>query len=166
MKEQWKDITGYEGFYKVSNCGRVKSLKRATTYERILKQVSNTDGYFVVTLSKKGKIKSERINRLVAGEFITNTENKREVNHIDGDKKNNKLNNLKWSTRIENAQHASDNNLYKRGVDHTNTTLTEDQIVWIRRLRRKIDQRTLAKMFQVSQCSIGRIQRRVTWAHI
>jgi hypothetical protein len=112
--EIWKDIIGYEGLYQVSNLGRVKSLAR-TIYrghnrplplkERILKQGCK-DGYRQVNLANYGKIKTIRVHRLVAEAFIENTENKPFINHINGVRNNNKLNNLEWCTQSENLKHA------------------------------------------------------------
>lgn len=102
MLEEWKDIHGYEGFYQVSSYGRIYSL-RTFTY---LKPLISYD-YCYVNLSIKGKRKRLSIHRLVAEHFIPNILNKKEVNHIDGNKRNNHYYNLEWSTRKENACHAS-----------------------------------------------------------
>lgn len=102
-KEIWKDIEGYEGLYQVSNLGRVKSNLRKG---RILKPSTTHDGYYNLTLSKNGQLKTYRVHRLVCSAFISNPLNKSEVNHIDGNKKNNSIENLEWCTRSENAKHA------------------------------------------------------------
>lgn len=101
MEEIWKDIAGWEGLYQVSTCGRVKSLKYGK--ERILKQSKNSSGYLTVSLYIEGKTFSKVVHRLVAIAFIPNPENKIEVNHIDEDKKNNRLENLNWMTSKENS---------------------------------------------------------------
>lgn len=101
MEEIWKDIAGWEGLYQVSTCGRVKSLKYGK--ERILKQSKNSSGYLTVSLYIEGKTLSKVVHRLVAIAFIPNPENKIEVNHIDEDKKNNRLENLNWMTSKENS---------------------------------------------------------------
>lgn len=109
MKEIWKDIEGYEGLYQISNFGRVKSLpkKNGNSYqeERILKP-KNNQGYMQVNLYKNKKCKSIVIHRMVAKAFIKNEYNKREVNHIDGNKANNRVDNLEWCTPSENQKHA------------------------------------------------------------
>lgn len=113
MEEIWKDIKGYEGLYQVSSEGRVKSKARNGNWkEKILKPVKTKDNYFIVGLCKNGKSKNKRINRLVAEAFIPNPENKPEVNHIDGNKHNNKISNLEWVTTKENIVHA-----YKIGLN-------------------------------------------------
>jgi hypothetical protein len=106
-KEIWKDIKHYEGFYQVSNLGNVRSVPRNGTvkYYKILKP-NNVKGYYQVTLQKKGKKKIYKVHRLVAKTFIKNTYNKREVNHIDGNKLNNVVTNLEWVTSSENQIHA------------------------------------------------------------
>ena len=109
-KEIWKDIKGYEGIYQISNLGNVKSLQRIDSNnhlvkEKILKSSSNGigKGYLWVKLGRKGK--KEKIHRLVAKAFIPNPNNKKEVNHIDGNTHNNKVDNLEWVTHKENCLH-------------------------------------------------------------
>ncbi len=107
MEEIWKDIKGYEGIYQISNKGQVKSkARRGNWKETILKPSETRDHYFVVTLSKNGVHKSRRVNRIVAETFIENPLNKPEVNHIDGDKHNNNVENLEWVTTKENIIHS------------------------------------------------------------
>lgn len=113
-EEVWKDIKGYEGLYQVSSLGRIKSLERITKgriryykKEKILKNHIGQDGYFKTYLYKLGKVKTCRINRLVAETFIPNPENKPEVNHINEVKTDNRVENLEWTTRKENSLHSS-----------------------------------------------------------
>lgn len=107
MKEIWKDIDDYEGFYQVSNCGRVRSLTRTFTRsdgkvktfkEKVLKQGTNPNGYKYVNLSIKSKAYSARVHRLVAEAFINNPENLPCINHKDENKANNSVENLEWCT--------------------------------------------------------------------
>ncbi len=102
MEEIWRDIQGYEGLYQVSNFGRVKSLKT----NRILKGSQINSGYLEVVLCKNKIHKHLLVHRLVAQAFIENSNNKKEVNHIDGDKQNNNVINLEWVTRSENELHS------------------------------------------------------------
>lgn len=123
-KEIWKDIKGYEGLYKVSNRGNIKSLnyRRKLGNERILPGSCDGKGYLQVGLCKNGVRRKFAIHRLVAEAFIENKYNKKEVNHIDGNKSNNHVDNLEWSTRSENVKHAYDNGLIskKYGIKNPN----------------------------------------------
>lgn len=103
-QEIWKDISGYEGKYEVSNFGRVRNKKT----EQIMKQYINENGYCIVGLYSRVEqaTKHFRVHRLVADAFIPNTDNKRTVNHKDGCKANNFVNNLEWATHKENLIHA------------------------------------------------------------
>jgi hypothetical protein len=119
--EVWKDVIGYEELYQVSDLGRVKrKLGYQSKQERILKHIDNGTGYKCVCLSKHSKIKRIYVHRLVALNFLTNTEKKEEVNHIDGKKDNNKLTNLEWVTRSENHYHRY-KVLNQRGVNYGKT---------------------------------------------
>ena len=120
--EEFKDIEGYEGLYQISNYGRVKSLERfyylgnnkIKTKEKILKISKNSHGYSHIQLSKKTP-KTMCTHTLVANHFIINVENKPTINHIDGNKQNNRVDNLEWATHSEQEFHAYKNNLrYKK----------------------------------------------------
>ena len=107
MEEQWKRITGYDN-YEVSSHGRVRSLNYKKTGEiRLLKQNTDGDGYFQVGLCKNGKRKQKKIHRLVAKEFIPNPNNYSEVNHINENKHDNRVENLEWCDRKQNINHGT-----------------------------------------------------------
>lgn len=114
MKEVFKAIPGYEGYYEVSNLGNVRSIGRRVLWRgqeiyrhgMALTPHSNLRGYRFVTLSKAKERKIAYIHRLVAETFIDNPLLKNEVNHIDGNKNNNSFENLEWVTRSENCKHA------------------------------------------------------------
>jgi hypothetical protein len=113
QNEVWKDVIGYEGLYQISNFGRVKSFPKwmGSYYskEKILTPKVDKDGYENVGLCHpNNKRKYLRINRLVASAFIENPNNLPQVNHNDGNKKNNFADNLEWASAQENVQHAWD----------------------------------------------------------
>lgn len=113
--EIWKDIYGHVGSYQISNLGRVKSLPRSIIRSNGMKQTfkgkllslnTNEFGYKTIMLYNMNKYSCYKIHRLVAGAFLLNPENKSDVNHLDGVKSNNNINNLEWATRSENHYHA------------------------------------------------------------
>lgn len=108
MKEIWKDIPEYEGLYQVSNMGRIKSLPRNGTIkqERILKQTEDNNGYLVVGLHRNNKQKKMCVHWLVANAFIPKNIEYKVINHIDGNKHNNILNNLERCTQSHNVKEA------------------------------------------------------------
>lgn len=115
MEELWKDIKGYEGLYQVSNTGKVRSLNfNRTKRQKIIKPYKQKNGYMYVCLSKDGKKTLKRIHRLIAETFLIE---KLDVNHKDGNKANNNVENLELCTRKENIKEAfklklSTSNLY------------------------------------------------------
>jgi len=129
MKEIWKDIKEYKGIYQISNLGKVRSLDRYNysntnnqyiEYQSkrllkgtILKPYDNGNGYKQVSLLKNQKRKVYYIHRLVAEYFLSNPNNLPEINHIDGNKQNNCVDNLEWCTRVENLNHAIKTGLKK-----------------------------------------------------
>lgn len=98
--EIWKDIPGYEGLYRISNLGNVKSLKFGK--ERILRPGKDNHNYLIVVLCKDGKHKTRLIHRLVAFAFIPKVEGKEFVDHINGIRDDNRIENLRWCTHREN----------------------------------------------------------------
>ena len=168
--EIWKDITGYEGIYQISNHGRVRRIwkKSRTNPEgklKILKMSITGYGYYSLYLFKNGKRKQYTIHKLVAVEFIENPLNKPQVNHIDGNKINNHVDNLEWCTCSENIKHAYKTGLKKAktGADHYNSKLTQKQIDQIRKLKGLKTHKEIAKMFNVSNSHITRILNNKKW---
>ena len=129
MTEEWRDIPGYEGFYQVSNLGRVRSVPRNVETkdgrifhykEKILSSSSVRGGYQGLMLCKNGVNKSIMVHRLVAQVFLVNPANLPEVNHKDRNVKNNRADNLEWCSRLYNSRYdgavARRSELYKKPV--------------------------------------------------
>lgn len=115
MSEVWKDIKGYEGLYQVSSLGNIKSLDyNHTKKEKQLNLILQQDGYYAVNLMKNGKRKRLRVNRLVASTFLGDSD--LVVNHKNGNKLDNRLENLEWCSCKENTIHAKKNRLIKTRI--------------------------------------------------
>lgn len=117
MQEIWRDISGYEGWYQVSNLGRVKRLKKVhcnhgkvniVEREHILNASTDRKGYLIVALTNNAKNKVHaKVHRLVANAFIDNPENKPQVDHINRIRNDNRVCNLRWVTNTENQYNSS-----------------------------------------------------------
>lgn len=170
MTEVWKDIIGYEGLYQVSNLGRVKSLKHSE--EWFLKYRLNKKGYASVVLFK-GTVSSKKqfmVHRLVADAFIPNPENKPQINHKDGNKLNNSVENLEWVTNYENCIHAHANALVATPNPHKGEEAYQHKLTWkdVECIRERYAEGTtstyeLAKEFNVTPSCIGLIVRNKRW---
>ena len=182
-KEVWKDVKDFGG-YKVSNNGRVKSLDRYVVdkngkrmfYNGIyLKQHVDKDGYLRVQLNKEGKGYNVGVHRLVLLAFVPNPENKPQVNHKNGIKNDNRLENLEWCTNSENQLHAIEIGLVTNfvipdntGINNGRAKLTESDVKMIRELYAtgKYRQKELANMFGINQTGISGIILRKTWRSV
>lgn len=147
--DMWKAIAGYEGIYEVSTDGLVRSVPRLRKAKgnhtlgdkvqgRILKAQLNRKGYEKVRLYRTHEDwKQFFVHRVVAQTFIPNPENLPQVNHKDGDKRNNKVSNLEWITNTENMRHAYSTGVRTNpsGAKHGNAKLTEDQVRLVVKLR-------------------------------
>jgi len=121
MLETWKFIEGFNNQYSVSTLGRFRSERR----NKIMSMFLNVGGYYTVSPHKSiGKAVGKKIHRLVAETFIPNPENKRTVNHINGIKTDNRVENLEWNTYSENHNHAIRNNL-RRSIKHYGRSVCE-----------------------------------------
>ncbi len=177
MIETWMDIQGYKGLYTVSSLGRIRSLGRTITRKngspmtfpvKILRQRPTPQGYQIVHLYKSGTRRAHSVHRLVAILFVSNWDQKEQVNHIDGDKLNNRAENLEWVTSSENQKHAFDSGLLKnpimKGEVNPRSKLTADGIRQIRSSGARST--TLASHYGVSISTIQRVRAGGSWSHI
>lgn len=171
-EEEWRDIQGYEGLYKVSNFGRVKSLKRKALNGVALRPIKERflsggrlNGYLLANLSKNGKTKSFRIHRLVAEAFILNPKNKLQVNHINGIKSDNRASNLEWATSHENQSHAWKTGLNThKGESCRFATLRETEVLEIKYLiTMGFYQKEIAIAYGVTSSAISCIRHGKSW---
>lgn len=166
MNEIWKNIKGYEGHYQASNLGFIRSIK--FNKKLVMSRVFDKDGYVKTQLYLNGVASYFRVHRLVASEFVLNTDNKPEINHIDGNKENNHYKNLEWVTCIENIHHANDNNLSVKGSRVHCSKLNDYKVLKIRSMYSKGNHshHSLAREFGVSHGNIYKILNRRIWKHI
>ena len=169
---KWKDIPGYKNRYQINNNGDVQSL-RCKWGERnppkILTPYIDPIGYVRIGLSINSKTKTYCLHRLIANAFIPNPLNKKEVNHIDGNKQNNELSNLEWVTRAENAAHAVKNKLCAWGMSNHRSKLTDKDVLIIRMIfipKKGGNRSRLAKQYNVSVRTINSVVHKESWQHL
>lgn len=173
QSEEWHPLVGWEGWYEVSDLGRVRRIAPAPHGGmgfpgRLLKSCLLNTGYLVVHLSREGKSKSVHVHRAVAEAFLGPCPVGHEVNHRNGIKADNRMVNLEWATASRNTRHAFATGLYlpPRGEGHANTKLTEADVLAIRAAAGKIPGKDLARQYGVSPQTISRVLHRESWKHL
>lgn len=169
MEEQWKSIPETDDLYEVSDQGRVRSKDRYSNNRwrpilrkgRVLVATGDGCGYLGILIFKNGKRKSAKIHRLVA-ELFLNKAPGLQVNHIDGDKNNNRATNLEWITHAENMKHAVSSGLItttkRKKADKLRRKLSDSDVLEIRSLSQQGVTRTaIAKIYGVSQPTISHL---------
>ncbi len=171
VSERWESIKGYSGLYEISNLGNIRSPKKISQVGHILKpkkiKFCNKIGYNVVCLRKDNKRKHILVHRLVAIQFIKNTLKKNQINHKDGDKLNNYIDNLEWVDCKGNINHCWKTGLHRRhnGENNPATRLKNKDIKSIRKAS-TLSQKELAVKYNISPSAINKIIKRETWKHI
>ena len=187
--ETWRDITGFEGYYQVSNLGRIKRLaserqmkNQTTTWmqkfpEIIMKVNNDSKGYPQVRLTAP-KARTARVHRLVAEQFLEEpsqelislcgSRTKVLVNHIDEDKNNAHVNNLEWCSHTYNSMYSISNRKSIKGVETYNSILTDKDVLEIVNcLKLKLYSQTkLAELYNVKQITISNIWTGRSWNHV
>lgn len=166
MQEIWKPIAGFEGRYEVSSYGRFKALHRLITYkdgrsgfrvEKAIKGSLGSNGYYTISLDTKTK---KLAHRLVAEAFLEFQEYRITVNHKDGNKINNHIENLEWSTYKENNNHARKTGLCNQHGNNTNLTKFSEQLICsLKKVQVKYNTSAtdLAELFDMSKSHVYEI---------
>lgn len=173
---EWRDIPGFEGIYQVSNTGHIR---RINPIIRDFKTKPNQTGYVIVHLSKNGKVSFLHTHRLVMQAFVGECPPKIQVNHKNGIRHDNRLENLEYCTQSENLRHAKyvlgksfgygseKSPAYVRGEAHGLATLTTEKVISIRELAATgMMQKDIARLYGVKQQCISKIVNRKRWSHV
>jgi len=163
--ERWVPVIGYEGWYGVSDWGRVRRMKaeQGATVGKILVPMT-CRGYKQVSLYKYGVAGRFRVHQLVMDAFVGPLQSGMQVNHIDGDKANNRLDNLEYVTPSENQRHAFRIGLQSnQGENHSCSKLTEKIVHEIRSLDGKETRKSMAERFGVHKSTIKAVINRRSW---
>lgn len=173
--EVWKALPGWEKFYEVSNLGRVRSLDRVVNYGRhgktfyrgrILKGIVNSKGYKVVGLSRRRQIKIRYVHQLVLETFLGPRPRDFDTCHTDGNKTNNKLDNLRYDTVKNNVADSIRHGSFHRGAQSVCAKLTVRQVLEIRRNFKNLSSPKWAKKFGVSKQTILSVINRRTYVGV
>lgn len=175
IMEQWLPCPGHEIKYRVSTFGNVKSVpyyRMDGVFQRgkLLSQFPASNGYSYVWIWDGGKRYKYNVHRLIAKAFLKNPDNKFTVNHINGNKRDNRIENLEWATSKENIAHAWESGLSKArvGVDVATHKFTPEQVLEVREIWSKggITQKALSRKFKMCPMTVCLIVNRKIWSHI
>jgi len=165
--EKWKSVKGFESQYEISNLGNLRSIDRVVKhyvngftrkYKGSSKKLrKDKDGYLKCTLKKDGEIFHFRVHRLVAEAFIINEEQLKIVNHLNGIKTDNRVENLEWCNHSDNVIHA----VLNRFIE---TKLTDEQAIEI--FNSKLSNRKLGEQFKINSSIVWRIKNKKAYKHL
>lgn len=182
MIEIWKQVVGHEGLYEVSSLGNLKTFNwKGTGQTRIMKPAKDHKGYLRTMLVKDKIAKTIKMHRIIAQAFLPNPENKATVNHKNGIKDDNRVDNLEWHTYKENTHHAIQNGMFYfrpkselaklprcKGEGKPNTKLTDADVLSIReRFKpKKVTRQMLADEYGIAAATVKDIILRKSWKHL
>lgn len=167
--EIWKPVFGFEKRFEISNYGRIRSINGRCKGVKILKpNIGKKEGYFITNLRMTPYNRHVRIHTLVAEAFLVKPIGIRmTVNHKDGNKLNNHIDNLEWIEGSENTKHAFRTGIVNfKGSKHHNAKLTESDVLVIRSLYPEKTHKQIAAIYNMNRRQIGDIINRVNWKHV
>lgn len=164
----WKDVSGFEGVYRVSDDGDVQRVKtRSGTCAGTLLKHNTSGRYHRVTLWNRTIRRDCYVHRLVLESFVGECPEGMEGCHNDGDKSNNRLGNLRWDTHIENNADKLKHGTGNKGEKHGKAKLLDSQVLEIKKLLAlNVSQREIAKMFGICSTNVSHINSGQSWSHI
>lgn len=181
MNEEWKPVVGAEGYYEVSNLGRVRSVSRLVRHSnlkdlrpakgRVLKLKAYPNGYLFVSLSQGGAVKERQVSHLVLEAFVGPRPKGYNACHNNGNQKDNRLVNLRWDSTINNAGDKRAHGTHLEGEAVHLSVLTEEQVRAIRLeyrvySKRKTNATELAEKYKVARMTIFNIVWGNSWKHV
>ena len=174
--EEWRPIPGWEGWYEVSDLGRVRRsrpwTRQPTRPYGIKALILNDRGYLQMQMSRGSRRTTRKVHQLVTEAFHGPRPPRCEVNHCDGNKLNNRADNLEWGSKSNNLRHAFRLGLHRptpprlRGEAAGRTMLKESQVLEIMALQGQVSRRKTAKLFGVHGSTIACIWTGRTWSHL
>jgi hypothetical protein len=168
--EQWKDIRGFEGYYQVSSFGRIRLVRADLRNQRIgiRKGSKSGRGYLSIVLRTPKGVRREYIHRLVALHYLANDKNLPTVNHINGNKLDNSVENLEWCSYADNNKHAVEYLGYQNSGEHNSMAkLSERTVLAIRKdYERGLTQAGLHKKYNLTRSHIHDLVKYKKWKHL
>ncbi len=168
MNEEWKPVSEFPADYRVSSLGRIKRISASNRADKeFLEGTLAKHGYRVITFTVGNICYQRYLHRIIAAAFIPNPESKRYINHKDGNKENNALDNIEWVTARENLIHRSRVLGLEIGINHHSAKLDNEKVCAIRELfLAGLSNTQIAAQFLVSRATIGAVRSKRTWFHV
>ncbi len=177
MQEEWRPVPGYEGAVEASGLGRLRSVARRVRGRgagtrpieaQILRPSLNPSGYLVISVrAAGGKATQKTVHRLVAKSFLPAVPDDMQINHIDGDKQNNRISNLEVCTAAYNCQHRSSVLGLNRGSKNKGARLTEETaMLAVELIKSGVTQHEVARIIGVSRSTVSHVYYGITWKHV
>ena len=175
LNEEWRPVPGYEERYAISSLGRVKSLKRVvfgikgyrrSISERILRAKTHKKGYLEVSLCKEGRKSHFRVHILVMRAFVGPCPEGKQTRHLNGNHADNRTDNLRYGTPVENAGDMISHGRQPRGENNGQAVLMATQVNAIRSLSADVSHAEIARRFGVNPQTIMNVRLRRTWKHL
>ena len=171
--EIWRDVIGWEGLYEVSSLGNVRSKTRLGTTNLGVREYGGfnvkalekkSTGYLCVNLTSRGRRSQESVHRLVLQAFVGLPSSTYEACHNDGDRKNNRVENLRWDSRKNNHADKKKHGTWQVGSNNGSAKINESQALEIKHSKSSVS--VTAKKYGIGESQVVRIRNGISWPHI